>query len=128
MSMEGNTPDRGSDVHPAKRTALVIGADPEVGVLLAGALEPGEWSISSAPDNMAALRLAEATAFELVVTDQNTRGKEDIEFLRKVRRMHPHTRVIILTGEATPCEIITAMREHAFSFFSKPVCLDALGS
>jgi anti-sigma regulatory factor (Ser/Thr protein kinase) len=48
--------------------------------------------------------------------------------LRKIRGIHPHTRVIILTDEATPADVISAIREHAFSYFSKPVSLALLAS
>jgi anti-sigma regulatory factor (Ser/Thr protein kinase) len=40
--------------------------------------------------------------------------------LRAIRRARPHTRLIILADERTPDDVLAAMRNHAFSFFSKP--------
>jgi anti-sigma regulatory factor (Ser/Thr protein kinase) len=48
--------------------------------------------------------------------------------LRIIRRAHPHTRVIILSGEATPSDVISALRERAFGYFSTPFSIDSLAS
>jgi len=56
----------------------------------------------------------------LVITGRKTRGPEDIELLRKIRSARPHLRLIILTDKWTPGDIISAMREGAFSYFVAP--------
>jgi len=111
-----------------QRRALVVGADPQVEALVRRTLEPAGWTVGKAADNEAALKLVEVSAFGLIVTDPETRSKDDIELLRKIRRIHPHTRVVILTDETTPVDVLAAIREHAFSLFSKPLSLDSLGS
>lgn len=110
----------------AVRTALTVGGDPEIEALLRSILAPAEWVIEHAPNNAAALAMAHEKAFDLVLTDEKTSGADDIELLQKIRLVHPHTRLIILTDESTPSEVITAMREHAFSYFSRPYSRDAL--
>jgi anti-sigma regulatory factor (Ser/Thr protein kinase)/CheY-like chemotaxis protein len=79
-----------------------------------------------AQDNREALKLAEARAFDLIVTGTKSSGQEDLELLRKIRRVRPHVRLIILTDESTPTDVITAMRERAFSYFTKPFSTSAL--
>jgi len=108
------------------RKALLIDADEATRTFLANALDPSEWSIRHAPDNQTALELAQATKFDLILTSEKTSGKEDLELLRKLRSARPHTRLIILTDESAPSYVIDSMREHAFSYFSKPFSLDAL--
>jgi len=110
----------------AIKNALVVGADPEIGTLLLSVLKPGSWVVMSVPDNLAALAVSRTKAFDLIVTSEETSGREDIELLRKIRNVRPHTRLIILAGESTPGDVITAMRERAFSYFSKPFSLDTL--
>jgi anti-sigma regulatory factor (Ser/Thr protein kinase)/ActR/RegA family two-component response regulator len=110
----------------AIKNALVVGSDPEIGKLLVSILKPGSWVVMSVPDNLAALAVSRTKAFDLVVTSEETSGREDIELLRQIRNVRPHTRLIILAGESTPGDVITAMRERAFSYFSKPFSLDAL--
>ncbi len=112
----------------AVRNALVIDRDPQVDSLLLRTLEPGAWAIQHATDNAAALRLVQKKSFDLILTSQKTSGSEDIELLRKIRRVRPHTRLIILTDQSTPAEVVTAMRERAFSYFSKPFSLEALAA
>jgi anti-sigma regulatory factor (Ser/Thr protein kinase) len=108
------------------RNALVVGADAQIQTLLLRVLEPGSWAVLGVPDNRAALAVARSRAFELIVTSDKTSGREDIELLRQIRRVRPHTRLIILAEEGTPSDVITSMRERAFSYFSKPFSLDTL--
>jgi len=108
------------------RTALVVDADARVEAIVNEALNRHHWSIQHAPDNVAALAIAEAKNCEFVLTSDKTSGKEDVELLRKLRRVRPHTRMIILTDEATPADVLESMREHAFSYFSGPLRHDLL--
>ena len=110
---------------PVKK-ALFIDADPEVHALVQKILDPKMWNIQHAPNNKAALALAKAAPFDLIVTSDKTSGKDDIELLRKIRLVRPHTRLIILTDERAPSYVIDSMRERAFSYFSRPFSLNAL--
>ena len=110
----------------AVKNLLLVDPDPEIEDLLRGILEPGLWAIHHVPDNLMALVLAAQKLFDLILTSAGTSGKEDVELLRRIRRARPHTRLIILAGESTPSDVITSMRERAFSYFSKPFSLDAL--
>jgi len=102
------------------KVALVVDPDPEVTGILRGVLNSEEWSIVYAEDNRAVLKLAEARYFDLIITGARTTGSEDVDLLRKIRRVRPHIRLIILTDQSTPLEVLTAMRQRAFSYFSKP--------
>jgi anti-sigma regulatory factor (Ser/Thr protein kinase) len=101
-----------------QKAALVIGPEPELATEVSTTL-PG-WKIERAVSNHAALEAVEAHAFDLIVTGENTSGKADVELLREIRRVWPHTRLIILTNESTPADVIASIRERAFSYFSKP--------
>lgn len=102
------------------RIALLVGGDEEIEEQLRGIFEPGLWALQHATDNAAALRMAQGKSFDLILTSEKTSGREDVELLRKLRRIRPHTRLIILADESTPSDVIASMREHAFSYFSKP--------
>ncbi|HWY60097.1 MAG TPA: ATP-binding protein [Terriglobales bacterium] len=108
------------------RTALVVGGDSQIEAQLRDILEPETWAIQSTTDNPTALRMAQRKSFDLILTSERTSGREDIELLRKIRRIRPHTRLIILADESTPNDVITSMREHAFSYFSTPFSPDEL--
>jgi DNA-binding NarL/FixJ family response regulator len=106
------------------KNLLMVNADPEIEELVASVLDPASSAIFHAPDNVSALALLRTRAFDLILTSEETSGAEDIELLRRIRRVRPHTRLIILTNESTPADVVTSMREHAFSYFSKPFSLD----
>jgi anti-sigma regulatory factor (Ser/Thr protein kinase)/CheY-like chemotaxis protein len=108
------------------RTVLIVGGDSQIEAQLRNILAPGAWAIQHATDNAAALGMAQKKGFDLILTSEKTSGKEDIELLRKIRSIRPHARLIILADESTPADVITSMREHAFSYFSKPFSPEAL--
>ena len=104
----------------AQKTALVVDSGPEINDLLDSVLKSEGWDTQSVPDNQAVLDSAASNSFDLIITGAKTRGPEDIELLRKIRTVCPHVRLIILTDEWTPGDVVAAMREHAFSYFSGP--------
>jgi CheY-like chemotaxis protein len=109
-----------------QRNALFIDADPEVHAMLVNILDPVGWNLRHVPDNKTALSLARDVHFDLILTSEKTSGKEDVELLRRIRGLRPHTRLIILTEEGTPVDVIASISEHAFSYFSKPFSLATL--
>jgi anti-sigma regulatory factor (Ser/Thr protein kinase) len=112
----------------AVRDALAVDADSDLKDLLGRVLKRGIWAIQNVPTNQAALQAAKAKAFELIITSEKSSGREDIELLQKIRLGRPHTRLIILAHESTPEDVLASMREHAFSFFSKPYSPEQLES
>jgi DNA-binding response OmpR family regulator len=115
------------EMHPVVvKTALLVDADPHLQTLLLGILGPWSWSIRHAQDNAAALEMVQGRPFDLIVTSARTSGEEDIQLLRKIRTVRPHTRLIILTDQSTPLDVIASMRERAFSYFSTPFSRETL--
>jgi len=110
------------------RTVLVVDANPEVVEVVTNTLVPKAWSIRHVSNNLAALAWAETTPCDLILTSEKTSGKQDVELLRMIRRVRPHTKLIILTDQATPADVIASMRERAFSFFSRPFSPESLAS
>jgi anti-sigma regulatory factor (Ser/Thr protein kinase)/ActR/RegA family two-component response regulator len=104
---------------PVKR-ALVVDATPDLTDVLMNVLKSDEWDIVHATDNQAILELTEASHFDLIITGAKSTGREDVDLLRKIRRIRPLVRFIILTDQSTPADVVTAIREGAFSYFSKP--------
>jgi len=110
----------------ATKSALLIGNDPEVKSALSLMLTPEGWTLDQSPNQQEALVLAKKHPFDLIVTGRATSGKDDVDFLRRIRRVRPHTKVIILTDESTPEDVIASMREHAFGYLSKGFSEEAL--
>jgi DNA-binding NarL/FixJ family response regulator/anti-sigma regulatory factor (Ser/Thr protein kinase) len=100
--------------------ALIVDSSPEVNQLLTNMFEQDEWDVHHAKDNQDALEHARERPYDLIVTGERTTGREDIELLRRLRLVRPHTRLIILTDEFIPGDVLNSIREHAFSYFSRP--------
>lgn len=99
------------------QVALLVEGDERVERVLRRKLEPQGWEIVLAGNNNDALERVKLRSFALIVTAGPTSGAEDVELLRKMRRAHAHTRVIIVTDDGTPQDVVDAMKERAFSFF-----------
>jgi len=112
----------------AIKHALLVGGDSGLLTFLSGVLKPPAWETHQVANNAEALAIAAKKQFDLIITDEKTAGYEDIELLRKIRSVRPHTRLIILTGEGAPEDVIASMREHAFSYFSNPISRDELAA
>jgi DNA-binding response OmpR family regulator len=103
-----------------QKTALLVASHGDIDELLTSVLANEGWSIQRAVDNQHVLALVRAKPFDLIVTGRETRAAADVELLRKIRSARPHVRLIILTDKFTPGDVISAMREGAFSYFSAP--------
>jgi len=108
------------------RKVLLIQGPGEKDLKLETLFDPDAWKVSYAPDNAAALELATAEAFDLIITSARTTGAEDVALLRRLRMAWLHTRLIILTERKVSGDVLNALRYHAFSFFSVPVATEQL--
>jgi CheY-like chemotaxis protein/anti-sigma regulatory factor (Ser/Thr protein kinase) len=106
--------------------ALIVDSSPEINQLVANLFEQDAWTIHFAVDNRQALQLARSNPYDLIITSERTTGREDIELLRKLRMVRPHTRLIILTDEFVTGDILASIRERAFSYFSRPFSTERL--
>jgi anti-sigma regulatory factor (Ser/Thr protein kinase)/CheY-like chemotaxis protein len=102
------------------KAALVVDSGAKINELLDRILTSEGWSIQRVPDNQAVLPLVAANPFDLIITASKTTGPEDLQLLHEIRGVRSHTRLIILTDEWTRGDVIAAMREHPFSYFSGP--------
>jgi DNA-binding response OmpR family regulator len=105
---------------PLRRKAAVVDADRQVIGVLSSVLNSEEWSVVDVADNAEVLDLVQHQPVDLIITGARTSGSEDVNLLHKIRGLQPHIRLIILTDESTPADVIASMRAGAFSYFSRP--------
>ena len=74
----------------------------------------------------AALALYEAQAFDLVLTDLKMPSMDGMELLQKLREMDSAANVVVFTGFGTVEDAVTAIKNGAFDFISKPFTPDHL--
>lgn len=104
------------------KTILTIGQAPLITRLLQEvAVNYGErLHCDNVRDAQECLQRIQGKAYDLIVTDAHTNGAVDVALLRQLRQDSPATKVIVLASASTPTDVIEAMLEHAFSFFSAP--------
>ncbi len=102
------------------RRLLLMDADPDVHHLLTGLLKRENRSIQDVYDGREALDRVRSVAYDLVVAGLGSNGIDGLKLLRRMREIRPETKVI-LTGEQNPARVIGAIREHAYSYFHKPL-------
>jgi CheY-like chemotaxis protein len=73
-----------------------------------------------------ALAMVENDEPEVMVLDLKMPGIDGMEVLRRVKRTHPSTEVIILTGHGTDAEEVLAKEIGAFAYLRKPVDIEEL--
>ncbi|MGH8613591.1 MAG: response regulator, partial [Gammaproteobacteria bacterium] len=106
---------------PSRQTVLIVDDDPVVVVLLSRLLEQDNYKVLNANSARAGLELLATHPVEVVVSDQVMPEMDGIEFLSRVKELHPETVRIILTGHAEPETITKAVnRGWIYKFMSKP--------
>jgi|GraSoiStandDraft_50_1057286.scaffolds.fasta_scaffold23103_5 two-component system, OmpR family, response regulator len=110
----------------ASNTILIVDDDADIHRLLAAALAGENYSIQDAYDGLQALSLLETTPFDLVITDIRMPGLDGLELSRRIRALRPATKVLVMTAESTPASVISALRNEALGYFSKPFSLEAV--
>ena len=81
----------------------------------------GRFRVSHTPDPAAALRLAVAEPWDLVLTDVDLPGMTGLELLTALRQAVPGLPVAIMTARADDRPIIGILRSTADAFLEKPV-------
>jgi DNA-binding response OmpR family regulator len=66
------------------------------------------------------------TAFDAMLTDVVTPGKDGFDILRRVRNARPELKVIVLTGHARTQSISDFLQFGADEFLAKPFQVDEL--
>ena len=105
---------------------LIVDDDPDVHLLLGAALAGPERQIESTYDGAAGLARVQTEKWDLVMTDVNMPEMDGMALIERIRKIRPETPVVVMTVANTPENIIQAIREQAFSYFSKPFKLNAV--
>ncbi|HDM76403.1 MAG TPA: sigma-54-dependent Fis family transcriptional regulator [Deltaproteobacteria bacterium] len=84
------------------------------------------YQVISAYSGEEGLELLRERAIDIVITDIRMPGIDGLGVLKEIHRTNQDVEVIIMTGHGDLSSAITAIRNGAFDFFTKPVKLDEL--
>jgi two-component system, probable response regulator PhcQ len=106
---------------PATATLLLVDDEPQVTDALKRALRRSPYEILTATSGLAALQLMSRQHVDVVVSDEQMPSMSGSEFLSLVRREHPHSIRMILSGHATLDAAVRAINDgEVYRFFLKP--------
>ncbi len=111
---------------PAAVSVLVVDDDPAVRRSLVGMLERAGYRLSEASNGRAALAVLAGSQVDVVLTDLIMPGQEGLELIREIRRLHPHIKVIAISGAFGGQFLRTAELMGADTSLRKPVRAETL--
>ncbi len=108
------------------RKILLVDDEKEFVHTLSERLQTRNLESVVAYDGEQALEITRDDAPDVMVLDLKMPGIDGLEVLRRVKKEHPATEVIILTGHGSRAEQNLAMELGAFACLEKPVNIDIL--
>src|SRR6266511_475842 len=104
-----------------KHRILIADDDEAARSGLAALLSTWGYEVEEAIDGKDALERAPAFSPSVVIADLVMPGLDGLALLKPLVEVNPNTAVILLTGHATVQTAVSAMREGAFDYLTKPV-------
>jgi len=114
-----------SDEAPA---VMVVDDEPGIRTALRANFLRHGWHVETASCVREAIRNFEDRAFDLIVTDMRMPDGTGMEVMRAARKASPETAVILLTAYGSVPDAVTAMRDGALDYLTKPIPFDRLQS
>ena len=99
---------------------LIVDDDDDEAEALGAALPPERFSCEIARSGPAAVRAAQRSEFDVVVSDVRMPGMTGLELLDELKKTRGALPVIMVTGRAGLAEAVEATKRGAFSYLAKP--------
>jgi DNA-binding NtrC family response regulator len=112
--------------HDATSSVLVVDDEPGIRTALRANFLRHGWRVETASSVREAVRNFEGKEFDLVVTDIRMPDGTGMEVMRAARQLSPGTAVILLTAFGSVPDAVTAMRDGALDYLTKPISFDQL--
>lgn len=108
-------------------TTVLLADDDDTGRLVfRRVLEYEGYNVIETGDGLSALEVLKNEHIDLLLTDIVMPGLDGIELLERARELQPDLRTIVMTGHKTHEAVISAFRNKACDFLSKPFHVDEL--
>jgi DNA-binding NtrC family response regulator len=105
---------------------LLVDDEEEFVSTLAERLTMRGLRVRAALDGESALRMINEDPPNVVLLDVLMPGMGGLEVLRVIKKLHPETQVILLTGHGSTRDGMEGMRHGAFDYLTKPLKIEDL--
>lgn len=89
-------------------------------------LRESNFDVIAVESPLIGLQLLQQEPFDVLVTDLRMPQMHGIDFLKKVKKEHPHITVIVMTAYASVETAVEALRFGAYNYIKKPFSSDEL--
>ncbi len=110
--------------HEMARTILLVDDEESIIQSLDGILTDEGWEVQTASNGKAALEKIEEEIPDLVLLDIWMPELDGIETLVRIKEVHPHLQVVMMSGHATIETAVKATKLGAYDFIEKPLSLE----
>jgi len=107
-------------------TILVVDDEVSIGHLLADMLQPLGYRTLTATSSEEALRISsqEKETIDILLTDVIMQGMNGMELFKEVKKGHPETKVIFMSGYTDTAIAHHGVLDPGLTFLSKPLMLN----
>jgi DNA-binding NtrC family response regulator len=110
----------------ATQSVLVVDDEPGIRTALRANFLRHGWWVETASCVRDAVSNLEGREFDLVVTDIRMPDGSGLEVMRSARQSSPETAVILLTAYGSVSDAVSAMRDGALDYLTKPISFEQL--
>jgi DNA-binding response OmpR family regulator len=104
-----------------QKKVLVVDDDRALNHVLVELLRRSGFLVSSVVDGAAAAKSLEREAFDIVLLDINLPKLSGLEVLQRIRGKESSPKVLVMTADETPATVLSAVKDQAYRYVSKPL-------
>jgi two-component system response regulator RegA len=110
----------------SRRNVLIVDDDERFVATLARALTRRGWNPICAHNAATALALSDTHRIDAATLDLRLDADDGLALVEPIRRLHPHARLLVLTGYASIATAVRAIKLGADDYLTKPATATAI--
>ena len=119
-------PDAESELEQGK-AILLVDDEEDLLDILSKRLRKRGFRVETIDNGKSALEMLDArNDIDVVVLDEKMVGMTGLETLKVIKERHPHVEVIMLTGHGSVRDAMTALKQGALDYLTKPLDIQDL--
>ncbi|MGQ9510196.1 MAG: sigma-54-dependent transcriptional regulator [Thermodesulfobacteriota bacterium] len=105
---------------------MIIEDEPLMRITIQDSLEAEGYDVSIAETGQKGLSIFRKNMSDILITDLKLPDTDGLQILNEVKQMNPETQVIMITAYGSIDSAVTAMKEGASDYLTKPFSMDEL--